>query len=99
MSSNIAILSGTITLVTLVFAIFGASWLNQRSIERLLEQMVKRFDARFDSIGAEFKALINQRVDGIEQRLDQRIDFLDQRMDRIERQLDALFRPGFPPRA
>jgi len=98
MSPNVAIISATVAVATLVLAIFGASWLNQRNIERLFDQMEKRFDARFDSVLTEIKAL-SQRVEGIEQRLDQRIDFLDQRMDRIERQLDAIFRPAMPSRA
>jgi hypothetical protein len=50
MSANLAIISATIAVVTLVLAIFGASWLNRRNIERLLEQLEKRFDARFDTV-------------------------------------------------
>ena len=85
MSQGVAIISAATALLAL--AIFGASWLNQRNIERLLEQMEKRFDARFDTVLSEIK------------RLDQRIDSLDQRVDRIERQLEAVFKPVLPPRA
>jgi Tfp pilus assembly protein PilN len=87
MSQSVAIISAATALLALVLAIFGASWLNQRNIERLLEQMEKRFDARFDTVLSEIK------------RLDQRIDSLDQRVDRIERQLEAVFKPVLPPRA
>lgn len=87
MSQGVAIISAATALLALVLAIFGASWLNQRNIERLLEQMEKRFDARFDTVLSEIK------------RLDQRIDSLDQRVDRIERQLEAVFKPVLPPRA
>ena len=47
MSANVAIISATVAVVTLVFAIFGASWLYQHNIEKLLGQLEKRFDARF----------------------------------------------------
>lgn len=46
MSPNVAIISATIVVVTLVFAIFGASWLNLRQIEKLLDQLEKRFEER-----------------------------------------------------
>ena len=93
MSPNVAIFSATIAVVTLVLAIFGASWLNQRATERLLEQIEKRFDAKLDVVLVEIKRT-DQRIDSV----DHRIDSLEQRFDRLERQLDALFRPGFPPR-
>jgi hypothetical protein len=83
MSPNVAIISATIAVVTLVFAIFGASWLNQRHIEKLLEQLEKRFD---------------ERIISLEQRFDQRFASVEHRLDRIERQLEALFKPALPPR-
>ena len=86
MSPNVAIISATVAVLTLVLAIFGASWLNQRNTERLLEQLEKRFDARFDTVLAEIK------------RLNQRIDSVEHRLDRIERQLEALFKPVPPVR-
>lgn len=70
----------------LVLAIFGASWLNQHNIEKLLDQLEKRFDARFDTVLTEIK------------RLDQRIDSVERRLDRMERQLEAVFRPVPPAR-
>jgi hypothetical protein len=47
-----------ITLATLVFAIFGANWLNQRQTEKLLDELGRRFDAKFDGLRAELKAEI-----------------------------------------
>ncbi len=44
-----------IALVTLVLVIFGASWLNQRQTENILEQSEKRFDAKFDTVLSEIK--------------------------------------------
>jgi septation ring formation regulator EzrA len=84
MSSNIAIISATVAVITLVLAIFGASWLNQRNIEKPLEQLENRFDARFETVLTEIR------------RLDQRIDSVEHRLDRIERQLEAVFK-SVPP--
>ena len=98
MSRAVAIISAATALAALVLAIFGASWLNQRNIGKLLEQMEKRFDARFDTVLSEIRRL-DQRIDALDQRLSQRIDSLEQRVGRIERQLEALFKPALPPRA
>ena len=81
--------------VTLVLAIFGASWLNQRSTERffehnqrstekLLEQFEKRFDAKFETVLTEIR------------RLDNRFDSIEKRLERVERQLESIFKPILP---
>ncbi len=84
-----------IALVTLVLAIFGASWLNQRSTERFLEQLEKRFDVKFDALLSEIKRVDN-RIDGLEKRLDSFERQITQRLDKIERQLEAIFKPVLP---
>ncbi len=84
-----------ISLFTLVLAIFGASWLNQRSTERLLEQMEKRFDAKFDSLAAQIKTVENS-VGSLEKRIDQRLNSIETRLDRVERQLESIFKPVLP---
>jgi len=88
MGQGIAILSASITVFALVLSIFGASWLNQRNTERLVEQLGKRFDARFDSV--------ESRLEQSERRLDRRIDSVELRLGRIERQLEAIFKPTLP---
>ena len=102
MNPNPAIISATIAVVTIVFAIFGASWLNQRNIENLLDQLGKRFDARFDTVLTEIKRLdqridsvergLSQRIDSVELSLNQRIDYVDQRIDSVDRRLDRIER-------
>jgi uncharacterized membrane protein YfbV (UPF0208 family) len=62
MSQSVAIISAATALLALVLAIFGASWLNQRNIERLL-------DARFETVLSEIRRL-DQRINSLEQRLD-----------------------------
>src|SRR5260370_14019150 len=59
---NVALMSAAVALLALVFAIFGAQWLNQRAIERLFEQYDKRMDERF--------AAIEQRLDRIGRQLE-----------------------------
>ncbi len=81
-----------IALVTLVLVIFGASWLNQRQTEKILEQSEKRFDAKFDTVLSEIKR-VDQRVDLVDKRLDSFERQISQRLDRIERQLEAIFKP------
>lgn len=62
MSPNVALISGAVALLALVVSIFGASWLNQRATEKLVEQLEKRFDQRLASI--------DQRLDRIERQLE-----------------------------
>lgn len=50
-----AISSATIAVVTPVFAIFGASWLNLRQIEKLLDQLEKRFEDRITWLEKRFE--------------------------------------------
>jgi hypothetical protein len=75
--------------------IFSAIYLNQRHVDMLIEQMEKRFDAKFDGIDAKFDGL----------RAEMRAEFgpvraalgnLNQRVDRIGRQLEAIIKPVLP---
>jgi hypothetical protein len=61
-SPNVALISAAIAILALVISIFGASWLNQRATERLVEQPEKRFN--------EGLAAIEQRLDRIERQLE-----------------------------
>jgi uncharacterized membrane protein YfbV (UPF0208 family) len=88
MNPNIAIISAAITVFALVLSIFGASWLNQRSTEKLIEQLEKRLDARFETLTAELRAEVKP--------ISQRLDALEQWLDRVERQLEAIFKPVMP---
>ena len=78
MSQSIAFLSAALTAFALGLSIFGASWLNQRNTERLLDQLEKRLDARFSAVDARFETLLAEI-----KRLDQRIDSVEQRLERI----------------
>jgi DNA replication initiation complex subunit (GINS family) len=88
MSPTATIIAAIIGLATLVFTIFGASWLHQRNIERLLDQMERRFDDRFNAL--------EKRLDDRFAAVDYRFTALEQRIERIERQLEAIFKPVLP---
>ena len=62
LSPNVALISGAIAILAIVVSIFGASWLNQRATERLVDQLEKRFDQRL--------AAIDQRLERIERQLE-----------------------------
>ncbi len=88
-----------ITLATLVFALFGANWLNQRQTEKLLDELGRRFDAKFDGLRAELKA----EIGGVRAELraelgtvKAEINALAQKVDRIDRQLEAFIKPVLP---
>jgi hypothetical protein len=81
-----------ITLATLVFAIFGANWLNQRQTEKLIDELGRRFDARFDGLRAELKA----ENAGLRAEFKAEIGALSQKVDRIDRQLEAFIKPVLP---
>jgi uncharacterized protein involved in exopolysaccharide biosynthesis len=92
-----------ITLATLVFAIFGANWLNQRQTEKLLDELGRRFDAKFDGLRAELKAEnaglraeLKAEIGGARTELKAEIGALAQKVDRIDRQLEAFIKPVLP---
>lgn len=84
-----------ISLVTLVLAIFGASWLNQRANEKLLEQMEKRFEAKFETLTNHLTQM-EKRFDSQFGNVNNRLEQIEKRLDRVERQLESIFKPVLP---
>lgn len=80
------------TLAALVFAIFGANWMNQRQTEKLVEEMGRRFDAALQGLRGEMKA----ELQGLRGEIKAELSALSQKVDRIARQLDALYKPSLP---
>jgi peptidoglycan hydrolase CwlO-like protein len=93
----VAMISATISLIGVIVSIFTANWLNQRSTEKLIEQLEKRFDAKFDSVEAIIGSLQNEFRAEVK-RIDQRLDSIETRIGNIERQLDKVFQPVLPPK-
>ncbi|MEK6289757.1 MAG: hypothetical protein AABO57_28920 [Acidobacteriota bacterium] len=82
-----------IALATFIISIFGASWLNQQSMNKRIDDLRSYLDARFDAVDARFDA-----VDARFAALDPRFAAIEQRLDRIERQLETIYKPSLPSR-
>ena len=88
---NTQILTVTIAAAALILSIFGASWLTQQQLSKLIDQLDKRilgvgegFDAKLGTVRAEIATL------GV------KVDALGERVARIERQLDSFIKPALP---
>ena len=77
-----------ITLETLVFAIFGANWLNQQTLKSYI-------DARFDTLKAELGTLRTEMQAGHNE-LRTEMRHLAEKVERIDRQFEALYKPVLP---
>lgn len=85
---NSPILGNIGALVVIVLAIFGANWLNQRSMAKQTEMLKMYIDARFDAMRAEFRAEIAP--------LRTEVAGLNNLIQRIDRQIEAIFKPVLP---
>ena len=85
-----------------IISLFAANYLNQRFIERILDQHAKTTDAKLDALRAEFKSdfsVLRGDIASLRSEiatLNARISGLEQRIERIERQLDKIFKPAIP---
>lgn len=66
----VAIISATVTIVSLVLSIFGSAWLNQRNNERLFESLKNEIKAEIQKLDVKIDAL-DVRVSRIERQLEQ----------------------------
>ena len=73
-----------IAVAAFIVSLFAANFLNQRALERMLEQQNKMIEAKLEAVRAEINTL---RVE---------LSNLAQRVERIERQLDKIFKPVLP---
>ncbi|HWQ34621.1 MAG TPA: hypothetical protein VNQ79_17350 [Blastocatellia bacterium] len=84
---NPIIVTTIIALAGFILSIFSASWLNQRSTERLVEQLDQKFVARFDAVNAQIQAM--------EQTVDARLKFLERTMDARFKSLEQTMNARF----
>lgn len=99
---NPIIITTTSALAGFILSIFTASWLNQRHIEKLMEQQDQKIGAQIEALRADIRrntevtqanfTTLEERFKGV----DHRFSALEQRLDRIERQLDQIFKPTLP---
>jgi chromosome segregation ATPase len=92
---NPVVISTIIGAGSFILTIFSAIYLNQRHVDKLMEQMEKRFDAKLDGLRAEIKAEFGT-VRAEIQAVNNRIAAVESRIERIERQLDQIFKPALP---
>jgi hypothetical protein len=84
---NPIMITTIIALAGFILTIFSASWLNQRSQEKLVEQLDQKFGARFDAVNAQIRAL--------EQTMDARFRFFEQTMDTRFKSLEQTMNARF----
>jgi septal ring factor EnvC (AmiA/AmiB activator) len=99
MNTTAIIITVSIGFATLIFSIFGASWLNMRQLSLLMEQNEKRETERYTSLEQRISDLekrIDERFTSLEKRIEDRFASLETRVDRIERQLEQIFKPVLP---
>ena len=89
---NPVVISAIIAAASFTLTIFSAIYLNQRHVDKLIEQLEKRFEARFTGTEA--------RIFGLEQTMNARFDSVDKRLSGVESRLDRieqiLFKPVLP---
>ena len=107
---NPIIISTIIASASIIFSIFGASWLNQRAIAQthqdhreFTKMLMAELDKRLVEIDKRYEARfegLNYRFDGLEAKFELRFGSLDARLASIEQRLERLeavmFRPISP---
>lgn len=84
-----------ITLAMLVFAIFGANWLNLQTINSYIDACFDTIKAEIGTSRAEMQAGQSElRRDIAAHRAETR--HLAEKVERIDRQIEALYRPVLP---
>lgn len=99
------VISTIIGVASFILTIFSAIYLNQRHVDKLIEQMNKRFEARINEsaagLGAKIEVL-RAELQGFRMEANARFDALQKEVvalqGRVERIEQALFRPVLPPR-
>ena len=84
---NPVVISTIIAAASFILTIFSAIYLNQLHVDKLVEQLEKRFEARITGLeqmtNARFDA-VNARFEKMEQVMNARFHAVESRLDRIE---------------
>ena len=83
------IITAVITLITVVLAIFAANWLNQHTMEKLMEKQTQLLESRVENLRVEMRGefkTVETRLNNIDHRLGQ----VETRVVKID---EALFKP------
>jgi len=96
---NPVVISTIIAAASFTLTIFSAIYLNQRHVDKLIEQLEKRFEARItgtEGLITGLEQTMNARFDTMNARfdaVDKRLSGVESRLDRIEQ---ILFKPVLP---
>jgi hypothetical protein len=100
---NPVVISTIIAAASFTLTIFSAIYLNQRHVDKLIDQLEKRFEARITGTEVRITGLeqrIEARILGLEQTMNARFDAVDKRLSGVESRLDRieqiLFKPALP---
>lgn len=89
---NPTVISTIIAAASFILTIFTAIYLNQRHVDKLVEQLDKRFETRISGL----EQTMNARFDTMNARfdyMDKQLKAVDSRLDRLE---GVLFKPAYP---
>ena len=100
---NLTIVAIIISSAAFITSLFAANWLNQRHVEKLMEQFGQKYDAKLETITVLIKASeqnmhtrfesVDHRFDEVDRRFDEtdkKLEKLDGRLSQVE---DILFKP------
>ena len=100
---NPVVISTIIAAASFILTIYSAIYLNQRHVDKLVEQLEKRFEARITGTEGLITGLaqtMEARIAGLEQTMNARFDAVDKRLSGVESRLDRieqiLFKPVLP---
>jgi hypothetical protein len=94
---NPIVISTIIAAASFILTIFCAIYLNQRHVDKLVDQLDKRFEARITGVEQTMNSRItgldqtmNARFDSLNTRIDARFDSVNIRFDGVERRLSSV---------
>jgi hypothetical protein len=84
---NPVVISTIIAAASFILTIFSAIYLNQRHVDKLVEQLEKRFEARITGLAQTTEA----RIAGLEQTINARFDAVNERFEKMDQIMNARF--------
>jgi hypothetical protein len=84
---NPVVISTIIAAASFTLTIFSTIYLNQRHVDKLIEQLEKRFEARIAGLAQTMEV----RIAGLEQTTNARFDAVNERFEKFEQIMNARF--------
>ena len=90
---NPVVISAIIAAASFTLTIFSAIYLNQRHVDKLIEQLEKRFEARITGTEGLITGLeqkMEAGIFGLEQTMNARFDTINARFDAVDKRLSGV---------